>query len=196
LVGEEKLLRLFIDCITQVEAEQDLFVLTHPDFSLQNFIVLPEGDLVGVIDWEDVTVWPKSLGNTRYPSWLTRDWDPAMYGYQDGELLPNVEREDSPATLALYRKVYREALGRISKVPGFETSGTLITENIAIASKNRGVRYSILRKIVQEIAAIVELPADIGVYDICLELGGDKLEAELKDALCTGFTMLLRQESL
>jgi aminoglycoside phosphotransferase (APT) family kinase protein len=196
LIGQEKLLRLFIDCITQLVAEDDTFVLTHPDFGLQNFIVSPEGDLVGVIDWEDVTVWPKSLGNMRYPSWLTRDWDPVMYGYEDGELLPNVEREDSPATLALYREVYRKALDRISKVHGFETSVTLITENIAIASKNRGFRYGILKKIVQEIAAIVELPADIGVYDICLELGGDKLEAELQDALCSGFTMLLRHESL
>lgn len=39
------------------------FVLTHPDFDIQNIIVLEEGELRGLIDWDGVAALPRSLGN-------------------------------------------------------------------------------------------------------------------------------------
>ncbi|KAK4134200.1 hypothetical protein BT67DRAFT_442102 [Trichocladium antarcticum] len=86
------------------------FAKTHPDFDIQNLLVSREGDLVGIIDWDGVGAWPKSLGNLRYPGWLTRDWNPGMYGYgSDGVHDPEM-REDSPQTLARYRNVYQDAI--------------------------------------------------------------------------------------
>jgi RIO-like serine/threonine protein kinase len=68
------LLGLFIDLIPILPAGEDAFVLIHPDLDSQNVIVSENGELLGHIDWDGVAAWPKSLGNTRYPSWLTRDW--------------------------------------------------------------------------------------------------------------------------
>ena len=80
--GFHKLLRLFLSWIPYSDnAEQPSFVLAHPDYDIQNFIVSTEGELRGVIDWDGVTAIPTCLGNERYPSWLTRDWDPMMYGF-------------------------------------------------------------------------------------------------------------------
>ncbi|KAL2134136.1 hypothetical protein VTI74DRAFT_898 [Chaetomium olivicolor] len=130
------------------------------------------GDLVGIIDWDGVGAWPKSLGNLRYPGWLTRDWDPGMYGYgSDGVLHDPEMREDLPQTLARYRKVYhdaiRYALGK-HKIQGhsqtYHTSATLITENLHIAAKNPMGRGNILRKIVQEIARLVKVPCSDGEF--------------------------------
>lgn len=96
LLGQRQLLLFFIDCMDDFFAnDRQSFVLAHPDFDIQ-------GDVVGIIDWDGVGAWPKSLGNLRYPGWLTRDWDPGMYGYgSDGVHDPEM-REDSPQTLARY----------------------------------------------------------------------------------------------
>ena len=68
------------------------FVLLHPDFDIQNFIVSEEGDLQGIIDWDGFTVAPRSLGNERYPGWLSRDWDSDMYGYKESGTWSGTER--------------------------------------------------------------------------------------------------------
>ncbi|KAJ4292839.1 hypothetical protein N0V88_005497 [Collariella sp. IMI 366227] len=168
LLGQRQLLQFFIDCMDDFFAnDRQSFVLTHPDFDIQNFLVSPKGDLVGIIDWDGVGAWPKSLGNVRYPGWLTRDWDPGMYGYGSDGVHDSEMREDSPQTLARYRKVYqdaiRDALGK-HKIQGYcqtyHTSATLITENLYIAAKNPMGRGNILRKIVQEIAKLVIVNAN------------------------------------
>jgi hypothetical protein len=203
LIGQEKLLRLFIDCIVQWEAEDlddsESFVLSHPDFDIQNFIVSPEGKLLGVIDWDGASTSPRSLGNKAYPGWLTRDWDPMMYGYEeipDGERVPGI-REDSPQELARYRKVYRDAMDRISRAGGslhgnHETSTTLITANIMIATFMLVCRAEIMFKIFEELG----LSEDIVYSAVCRDLGEDKLAIEVREALCTSFIRLLRAESL
>lgn len=81
----------------------DPFVLVHPDFDIQNFIVSEEGELQGIIDWDGVTAEPRSLGNERYPEWFSRDWDPDMYGYKESMehgVEPECVWEDSPEFLA------------------------------------------------------------------------------------------------
>ncbi|KAK4244533.1 hypothetical protein C7999DRAFT_17212 [Corynascus novoguineensis] len=208
LLGQRRLLQCFIDCIDEFFAnDRQSFVLTHPDFDIQNFLVSPQGDLVGIIDWDGVGAWPKSLGNLRYPGWLTRDWDPGMYGYgSEGVLYDPKIQEDSPQTLARYRKVYqdaiRDALGK-HKIQGhsqtYHTSATLITENLHIAAKNPMGRGNILRKIVQEIARLVKVPCSDEEFlymELCHSLGqGKPREGSLK-ALRTGLTMLLQNKTL
>ncbi|KAE8138304.1 hypothetical protein BDV38DRAFT_270769 [Aspergillus pseudotamarii] len=103
------LLRLFIDWIPEPSDERGAFVLAHPDFDVQNVLVSQDGALQAVIDWDGVGAVPRSVGNERYPGWLTRDWDPATYCWTE-----DIERraeplglwEDSPDTLRFYRSLY------------------------------------------------------------------------------------------
>lgn len=88
-------------------AQEPGFVLSHPDLDLQNILVFREGELRGVIDWDEVGTLPRFVGNERYLSWLTLDWDPAKYGH-------GLERagadagyfENLPEELARYQAMY------------------------------------------------------------------------------------------
>ncbi|KAL2008156.1 hypothetical protein VTN00DRAFT_8138 [Thermoascus crustaceus] len=92
--GELKLLRMFISWIPEPEPLHEYGKGKKKPFAL--------------IDWDGICAVPRSLGNERYPSWLTRDWDPAMYGWkeemeQEG-FKPEGVWEDSK--LAFYRALY------------------------------------------------------------------------------------------
>ena len=115
LVGQERLLIAFIECIASFFEDSDgPFVLTHPNIDVQNFIVSLEGELLGIIDWDGVSAAPKCLGNRKYPGWLTRDWNPGMHGYGSyGVRDDPCKREDSPQTLSRYRKVYCNAMRQV-----------------------------------------------------------------------------------
>ena len=92
--GIYRLLGLIIDWMPGPEPGQadSPFVLTHPDLNLQNILVDANGGLKAVIDWDGVASVPRAVGSERYPSWLTRDWDPFKYQYTDDtkchEILP------------------------------------------------------------------------------------------------------------
>lgn len=203
-LGQRRLLQFFVACMDDFfAADAHSFELTHPDFDLQNFIVSPQGDLVGILDWDGVGAWPRSLGNLRYPGWLIRDWDPAAYGSGSDGVLDN---PDSPQTLAHYRKVYRnairDALGE-QKIQGdsrtYHTSATLITEILHIAASSSKDRGMILRKIVQEIAGLVKVPCsdeDHLYMELCHSFGQGEPSKGALDAPRTGLTMLLQNESL
>lgn len=208
LLGQRRLLEFFVDCMTDFfTADDRSFVLTHPDFDIQNFLVSPQGRLVGIIDWDGVGAWPRSLGNLRYPGWLTRDWDPGMYGYESDGVLHDPEmREDSPQTLARHRKVYqdaiRDALGKQNSQAGnqeYYTSATLITENLAIAASNQMGRGNILRKIVHEIAVVAKVPCSnqrLLYMELCEFLGEGKPNKETLEAVGAGLKMLLQNKSV
>ncbi|KAK4150365.1 hypothetical protein C8A00DRAFT_18087, partial [Chaetomidium leptoderma] len=208
LLGQTRLLRFFVDCIDDFfAADAHSFVLNHPDLDMQNLLVSPQGDLVGIIDWDGVGAWPKFLGNLSYPGWLTRDWDPGMGGDESDGVLHNPEmREALPQTLARYRKVYqnaiRDALSK-QKIQGdsqtHHTSATLITEIFYIAASNGTDREMILRRIVQEIAGLVNVPCSDGdslYMELCHSLGHGKPSKGALEALGTGLTMLLQNKSL
>ena len=96
------LLHQAIDSIPQSLDTSQTFALGHPDFNYQNIFTNDEGDITGLIHWDGVHTLPRALGFARYPSWITRDWDPAKYGYNelDGQ------DEDSPSQLINYRREY------------------------------------------------------------------------------------------
>ncbi len=80
--GIYMVLRLFIEWTPfEPPSGAPKFVLSHPDFNLQNIIVSEDGALAGIIDWDGVAAVPYCIGNIRYPSWLTRDWDTMKYGF-------------------------------------------------------------------------------------------------------------------
>lgn len=154
LRGLEHLLRQFIDWVPDTLGP-DPFVLSHPDFDIENFIVSENGDLMGIIGWDGVAFKPRSIGNERYPGWLTRDWNPIMYGYY-----PSMDEgaefeggwEDSPTTSAEYREIYGELMARHRGVgnPNF-CQMSLITGILAIAASNPDCRGQILRKLVDKV---------------------------------------------
>ena len=103
--GVHDLLGEFIDWIPH--DEQSHFVLTHPDYALQNILVSEDGALQGIIDWDGVAAVSRCMG--QYPLWLMRDWQPSTYSYNvkirklrdlDGQL------EDTPDQLQAYRELY------------------------------------------------------------------------------------------
>ncbi|KAK2867913.1 hypothetical protein FQN49_003338, partial [Arthroderma sp. PD_2] len=108
--GAYKLLKYFIDLAFAKDGIQQgpQFVLSHPDFNLQNTMVSEDGNLVGIIDWDGVVAVPSCLGNSRYPIWLTRDWDRLDYRYVEKSVpgRPGCQnnREGSPSELRHYRE--------------------------------------------------------------------------------------------
>jgi hypothetical protein len=81
----------------------------------------------------------------------------------------------------------------------YDTSATLITENIDIAARGMGAG-NILRKIVKEIVALVGVPGDLDpempYTDLCRKGGEDLLKEETRAAFRTGFERLLRDKTL
>lgn len=100
--AELSLLYQAIDSIPPSLDTPQTFSLGHPDFNYQNIFTNEEGDITGLIDLDGVHTLPRALGFARYPSWITRDWDPAKYGYDK----PDSRGEDSPAQLLNYRREY------------------------------------------------------------------------------------------
>ncbi|MCJ1428828.1 hypothetical protein MMC29_006739 [Sticta canariensis] len=85
----------------------EIFVLTAPDFDSQNFMVDEQGNLTGIIDWDHVQTMPLFLGYCRYPEWITRDCDPLFYSY------PSNAMEGSPDHLRQYRQYYAAEMVRL-----------------------------------------------------------------------------------
>ncbi|KAL2012719.1 hypothetical protein VTN00DRAFT_244 [Thermoascus crustaceus] len=179
--GLYRFLRLLIDWIPQpaCKAGQE-FVLSHPDFDIQNVIVTEDGRLRGLVDWDGVAMVPRCLGNQRYPSWLTRDLDPVAYRY-DPELEDAESNcyENSPDELRHYRTVYRELMKSSSLLsrpkrdrgnPSAEgndsssinpesltkwTSASLVIENLKIAADDPVCTLEIVEKIFEEIQCVL-----------------------------------------
>lgn len=100
------------------------FRLSFSDFNYQNILVDPSNyRIIGFIDWDRVHTDSASAGCARFPSWITRDWDPLMYEYQEGQDLGEGGTlfEESPETLSKYRQLYAaEFIKHASNFEGFD----------------------------------------------------------------------------
>ncbi|VUC37577.1 unnamed protein product [Clonostachys rosea] len=178
-------------------ANDEPFVLTHPDFDIQNFIVSEDGQLRGIIDWDGVFCSPRSYGNEAYPSWLTRDWDPMMYGYQksmdEGEE-PDGCWEDSPETLKRYRIAYDEIMSKFRESDASMnlTRMSLVTENLFIAACDPLCRSGILHKIIDEISTVLELPERLDFTYLAEEFADGEIDYEVWATLKRGMEKLLQ----
>jgi aminoglycoside phosphotransferase (APT) family kinase protein len=206
--GVRKLLQLFLDWIPDLQAETP-FVLTHPDFNFQNILVSPQGRLQSLIDWDGVAAVPRSIGNETLPSFLTRDWDPAMYAW-DEDMERGIEPiglwEDSPETLQRYRQDYQELLKAhfspsTSDTNRSMTKLSLYVQNLVIAAEDTVCRFEIVKKFVEEILPLALNLAEVGerkkleenfnVFDISSGLVDGTLEQRFIDLLQRGFEALL-----
>ncbi|KAH6956493.1 hypothetical protein DER45DRAFT_631067 [Fusarium avenaceum] len=122
------------------------FVLCPPDFDSQNVLVDDKGNVIGIIDWDLCRTMPPHLGYASYPGWITRDWDPLMYGWPFEQ-----EYEDSPETLQRYRAHYNKELGKALSWNGDWkfTENSHIAEAIWIAMLDSTNRMDICRKFVE-----------------------------------------------
>ncbi|OQD68803.1 hypothetical protein PENDEC_c030G04885 [Penicillium decumbens] len=201
--GLAMLLRQLISWIPE-PSRMDPFVLAHPDFDIQNFIVSEEGELRGLIDWDGVAAVPRTLGNERYPGWLTRDWDPAMYGYKESMehgVEPEGVWEDSPECLAYYRGIYDGIMARhrMERRRGSEANlcrMSLITENLAIAVDDPRCRNAILRKMVHEIWAAAGRGGQMDFTDLADMFAESNMDVVVMETLHTGFNTLLSKKGL
>ena len=144
------ILREAIDSIPKTLDTPQSFSLGHPDYNYQNILTDDEGEITGIIDWDGVETCPRALGFAGYPSWITRDWDPAMYDY--AKELPDPDnqayQEDSPEQLISYRRKYATAMAD-QNLPedAYSPNDTRLShlvEAISIAVSNTMCRESIL----------------------------------------------------
>ncbi|KAH6982304.1 hypothetical protein BKA56DRAFT_720763 [Ilyonectria sp. MPI-CAGE-AT-0026] len=160
------------------------FVLCPPYFDSQNVLVNDEGTVTGLVDRDLAQTMPRFMGYARYPGWITRDWDPLMYGWPK-----MAESEDSPETLERYRAYYNTELGKALKWQGDWkfTERSHIAEAIWIATLHHLNRLEICRKFIQ-----VAMGGDINALDILYDIGAGQyaeedwsiLEANLKRIVC------------
>ncbi|PGH02347.1 hypothetical protein AJ80_08869 [Polytolypa hystricis UAMH7299] len=95
-------------------APNHAFVLTHPDLDIYNIRVDEAGRVTGIFGWRGAAAYPRSLGNERYPAWLTCDWDLSTYAW-DEEMESSIFEpvtgwQDSPTALSLYRRMYSSCI--------------------------------------------------------------------------------------
>ncbi|KAF4451762.1 hypothetical protein F53441_5296 [Fusarium austroafricanum] len=128
-----------------------------------NILVNDEGTITGLIDWDLAQTVPRFIGYARYPGWITRDWDPLMYGWPK-----MAESEDSPVSLKRYRAYYNMELGKALKWQGDWkfTEKSHIVEATWIATLHRHNRLEISRKFVQ-----VAVDDDIEALDVLYDIG-------------------------
>src|SRR5271170_4985010 len=97
---------MMINCIppsiTAGKPDTESFVLAHPDLNVQNILVFEVGTFTALIDWDNVHTVPRCIGYSRYPSWITTDWNPLMYRYGR----PACRIENSPEEMDYFRKIY------------------------------------------------------------------------------------------
>lgn len=173
------------------------FVLAPPDFDSQNVMVDEQGNITGLIDWDNVQTVPSFIGCLRYPGWITRDWDPLMYGW------PHLEdRENSPEDLQKYRAYYLDEMKKALEPTGNSdyniTGKSHIFEAFWIAVSNGANRTEICRKIVEEATRALEaedLPdnLDQDSLSILYRIANDDLDDEDWAELRRGLLILMSQ---
>ena len=182
------ILRQAIDSIPKTLDTPQSFSLGHPDFNYQNILTDDEGKITGIIDWDGVETCPRALGFAGYPSWITRDWDPAMYDY--AKELPDPDnqayQEDSPEQLISYRREYAAAmvdqnLPEEAYSPN-DTRLSHLVEAISIAVSNTMCRESILG-VLLDYAFDKKMPFTHDEFqDAWLDHGAEAWLDEIRDA--------------
>jgi len=82
-ISDLQLLRSFAGMIPDPAFDGAPFYLCHPDLGYQNILVDADGNVTGIVDWDNASTRPRQCSFACYPSWITRDWDPAMYSYRE-----------------------------------------------------------------------------------------------------------------
>jgi Phosphotransferase enzyme family len=144
--GRRHLLELIIQSMPNfddsIPTGQKRFVLAHPDLDSQNVLVSDDGTVTCILDWDTVHAFPRCIGYSRYPGWITRDWEPLRYGYG----LENSCLENSPDELEEYRRFCTERISHLLPMENY-TSKSHLFEAILIAVSSEMSSGGIIHKI-------------------------------------------------
>lgn len=163
-----------------------------------------DGELRGIIGWGEAEAMPRTLGNEAYPTWLTRDWDPANYGYKksmDDRVQPLGAWEDSPECLARYCSTYNGFMPKYRALNGEDDANTnlcrmsLITSSLAIAGDDPSCCGWIIHKFKEETWAAAGRE-EILLLDLTDMFAEDRVDDETMEILDKGFYALLDREIL
>ncbi|KAI0359537.1 hypothetical protein OH77DRAFT_1420056 [Trametes cingulata] len=91
------LAQMFVDALPDARYDSAPFTFDHPDFNTQNIFVDDTGRVVGMIDWDGVSIQPRQIGAMCYPTFVTLDWNPGTHGAD-------------PEEMHQYRQMYAEAV--------------------------------------------------------------------------------------
>lgn len=192
-IGAAKLLEEEI--LPLIPCDSSEFVLALPDFDSQNVMADENGNITGIIDWDNVQTVPGFMGCLRYPGWITRDWDPIMYGW------PQCPGENSPDELQKYRAYYLEEMKQaLVCVDDFRlTEKSHIFEAFWIAVTNRANRPDICQKFVEEARSRLDeedIPEDLDEngLNVLYDIAGGYLDDEDWEALRKGLRALVHSE--
>ncbi|KAJ7068739.1 hypothetical protein C8F01DRAFT_1247232 [Mycena amicta] len=103
------LLLLFAGALPDHALDGPPFVLSMPDFNYQNVFVNDDGQVAGLIDWDDMMVGPRQGGYAKYPSdgETSESSEDESYKGEASEKNQISSREelqeDSPSTLQMFR---------------------------------------------------------------------------------------------
>ena len=128
-----RVMRLAIESIPEFMDIKRHCPLSPMDLNYQTIFVDDAANVVGFIDWDNVHTNPSAMGFARYPSWITRDWDPVNYGYSEDE---DDAYESSPEDLSRYRQHYAAAFETLA-LAGYDPRHTRLShimEAIGIAT--------------------------------------------------------------
>ena len=189
-IGSEKLMNSIIGHLPlstinpSSRQSPETFVLSLPDYDSQNIMIDEQGNLTGLIDWDNVHTVPRFLGYSSFPGWITRDWDPLMYNY------PRNERENSPEELEQYRERYCNKMKHLLDQGGDSrfTTKSHIYEAAAIAATSDACRLEIVKKFVDW---IFEDEPEHDALDLLDEVGLGELGSKEQSKLESGFKALL-----
>jgi Phosphotransferase enzyme family len=181
-IGMDKLFDMMLDYIPrsvptrEAEIEPESFVLAHPDFDSQNILVSENGSLTALVDWDDIQTVPHCIGNTRYPGWITRDWDPLCYRYG----LPSTQPENSPEELERYRSHYAAKMDTlVSETIDFTTKSHLY-EALWIAASDQFAKVHIVDKIFTFLFPEELEETSIYLYETAVSLADNTLERDIE----------------
>lgn len=145
-IGAAKVLE---EILPLMPVHDSTYALALPDFDSQNIMADEQGNITGIIDWDNAQTVPDFMGCLRYPSWITRDWDPLMYGWPHF-----VDTENSPDELHKYRGYYLEEMKQALISQGVKdyrlTEKSHIFEAFWIAASSGMNRTRICEKLVVE----------------------------------------------
>jgi len=111
--------------------ENETFVIRHPDLDLQNILVDDDGNVTGIIDWDNCLAVPRCIGYASLPDFLRRDWNDD-FSLADSPHMPTWEMQkyadiyaDAMAETGCSDAKYTRKSGMYRAIAGAVTQGSL-----------------------------------------------------------------------
>lgn len=110
------------------------------DYNYQNILIDDDCNITTIFDWDGIRAVPQGMGCTRYPSWITRDWDPGQYEPPlDGDWV--AAGEDPPEKLTQYRKHYADTFAALD-LKDYDPRTTKLSHILESITLGIGLRFN------------------------------------------------------